>query len=123
MIRAVWLEIPARDIERALRFYTTLFELEPVKIVDDGPRRTATLVNTSDGRGTGISLNQTTNFEPGSQGVLIYMYAGDDLTESLNRVEAAGGKIVEAKTSMGQAGYYATVKDTEGNVLALYSET
>ncbi|MBC8162949.1 MAG: VOC family protein, partial [Roseiflexaceae bacterium] len=29
--------------------------------------------------------------------------------------------IVEAKTSMGDAGYYATFEDTEGNRLALYS--
>jgi hypothetical protein len=122
MIRAIWTEIPARNIERALRFYTTLFELEPVEIVDDGPRRRATLVNTSDGGGTGISLNQTDNFEPGNNGVLVYLHVGEDLTDNLNRVEAAGGKIFEAKTSMGQAGYYATIEDTEGNVLDLYSE-
>ena len=43
MIQSVWVEIPAEDIERALRFYTALFELDAVEIVDDGPRRTATM--------------------------------------------------------------------------------
>ena len=121
MIQSVWVEIPAADIERALRFYTALFELDSVDIVDDGPRRTATMVSTADNGSPGISLNQTNNFRPHNDGVLVYYYAGDDLNTYLDRVEAAGGKIVETKTQMGEAGYYATVQDTEGNLLALYS--
>ena len=41
--------------------------------------------------------------------------------EALTLFKVAGGKIVEPKTSMGPAGYYATVLDSEGNVFALYS--
>ena len=52
---------------------------------------------------------------------LIYLDTGQDLTAHLNRVEPAGGSVVEAKTSMGEAGYYATFRDSEGNLLALYS--
>jgi uncharacterized protein len=121
MLQAVWVEIPVKDIERAMQFYQTVFELEPVEIVDDGIRRTATLFNGSAEGVAGISLDQTRNFEPSDKGVLVYMDAGEDSTEHLRRVEAAGGKVVEPQTSMGGAGNYATILDTEGNMLALYS--
>lgn len=121
MLQTVWVEIPVRDIERAAKFYQTLFDLQPTEFAQDGVRRTATLANTSDAGHPGFSLTQTANFEPGNQGPLVYLYAGDDLSAHLNRVESAGGKIVEGKTSMGGMGNYATFMDTEGNLLALYS--
>src|SRR2546423_324375 len=121
LMQAVWIEIPVKDFDRALRFYQTVFQLEPTEVSTDDVRRTTTLVNMTQEGKPGISLNQTANFEPSDKGALVYLDAGADLTDHLNRVESAGGKIVEPKTSMGEAGYYATIRDTEGNVLALYS--
>ncbi len=118
-LRPVWIEIPVRDIERALKFYGTLFGVEG-HISDDGVRRTVTLMYDEESK-VGISINQTANFEPGDKGVFIYLDAGDDLDRCLPLVEPAGGKILAQKTSMGQAGCYATIQDTEGNTLALYS--
>ena len=120
-MQAVWVEIPVKDLGRALAFYGAVFGLQPTDVADDGARRTTTLVSTSDDGAAGISLNQTAGFEPSDRGVLVYFDAGEDLTEHLRRVEPAGGKIVEGKTSMGDAGNYATFRDTEGNLLALYS--
>jgi len=122
-MQAVWIEIPVKDIERALRFYQAVFQLEAIEISTDEVRRTAVLVDNTGAGGAGISLDQTSNFEPSDKGTLVYLDAGADLTDHLNRVEPAGGTIVERKTSMGAAGQYATVRDTEGNVLALYSYT
>lgn len=120
-MQAVWIEIPVRDIERAMKFYRAVFDLQPTEISTDEVRRTTTVVNmTPEGR-PGISLNQTRNFEPGDRGPLVYLDTGEDLTDHLNRVEPAGGKIVEPKTSMGAAGNYALILDSEGNRLALYS--
>jgi uncharacterized protein len=120
MIQAVWIEIPVKDLDRVLAFYQKVFELGTIDIGDDGVRRTCTLTNT-EGNGVGISLNQTANFEPSDKGILVYLDTGEDLADHLNRVEPAGGQVVESKTSMGGAGWYATVKDTEGNLFALYS--
>lgn len=120
-MQAVWVEIPVKDIERALEFYRAVFQLEPIEISTDDVRRTAVLVDNTQAGGAGISLDQTSNFEPSDKGTLVYLDAGANLTDHLSRVEPAGGKIAERKTSMGQAGYYATIRDTEGNVLALYS--
>ena len=120
-MQAVWIEIPVKDLGRAMEFYQAVFQLQPTEIMTDAVRRTTTLVNTTEQGGAGISLNQTANFEPSDKGVLVYLDVGEDLTQHLQRVEAAGGRIVEGKTSMGEAGYYATVLDSEGNCLALYS--
>src|SRR5262245_18865790 len=119
-MQAVWIEIPVRDLERAMKFYQAVFGLAATEVGADEVRRTTTLHYTPDG-GPGISLNQTRNFEPSDRGTLVYLDAGEDLTDHLKRVEAAGGAVVEPKTSMGEAGYYATFRDSEGNVLALYS--
>jgi predicted enzyme related to lactoylglutathione lyase len=120
-MQAVWIEIPVKDLDRAMAFYQAVFQLEPTEIATDDVRRTTTLASTTPEGGVGISLNQTKNFEPSSKGTLVYLDTGEDLTQHLNRVEPAGGKVVEPKTSMGEAGYYATFLDTEGNILALYS--
>jgi predicted enzyme related to lactoylglutathione lyase len=119
-MQAVWIEIPVKDLERAMKFYQAVFALAATEVGADEVRRTTTLHYTPEG-GPGISLNQTSNFEPSDKGTLIYLDAGEDLADHLNRVEPAGGTIVETKTSMGEAGYYAMFRDTEGNVLALYS--
>ncbi len=121
MFRAVWVEFPVQDIERATKFYQTVFESESLKIeADEGVRRRTTLFS-GNAEGAGISLTQTANFEPSGKGTLVYLNAGEDLTGHLSRVEAAGGKIIEHKTMMGSAGFYATFHDTEGNIAALYS--
>ncbi|MBZ0295354.1 MAG: VOC family protein [Anaerolineae bacterium] len=119
-VEIVWLEIPVKDIERAAKFYEAIFGVKS-EIGDDGTRRTATLTDTQ-ASGVGISLNQTANFEPSNKGPLAYlMSVNDDMDASLAKVEPAGGKVIEAKTSMGQAGWYGLFEDTEGNVLAFYS--
>ncbi len=120
MVAIVWIEVPVKDFDRALKFYQAVFELAPTEIVDDGVRRTTTLFGSGDTGAPGVSLNQTANFEPGDKGPLVYLHLGDDLTPILDRVVANGGAVVEGKTSMGGAGFYATFRDTEGNLFALY---
>jgi predicted enzyme related to lactoylglutathione lyase len=82
-----------KDIERAVRFYTSLFG-------SDGVRKTATIMN-SEKFGVGFSLDQTANFEPGDKGPLVYIWAeDDDMEAALAKVELAGGKVISQKTSM-----------------------
>lgn len=121
MISAVWIEIPVKDIERAAKFYQSLFGLEASEIANDGVRHTITLNGGGAGGIAGISLNQTKNFDPSDKGILVYFDTGEDLTPHLNRVQPAGGRIMAGKTSMGAAGYFASVLDSEGNLIALYS--
>ena len=99
-MQAIWIEIPVKNLERAMKFYQAVFNREPTEVSADDVRRTTTLYYTPEA-GPGISLNQTNNFEPSDKGTLVYLDAGEDLSEHLSRVEPAGGAIVERKTSMG----------------------
>ena len=50
---------------------------------------------------------------------MVYLNGGEDLSAPLARVEAAGGTIIKNKTRIGENGFMAVFKDTEGNHVAL----
>jgi predicted enzyme related to lactoylglutathione lyase len=53
---------------------------------------------------------------------LIYLNGNPDVQNVLDKVEAAGGKIVVPKTQISpEYGYMAVFIDTEGNRVALHS--
>ena len=114
----VWVEIPVLDMARALAFYNALFQLQSVAH-DDGERLSAVLWMIHDK--PGLSLTQTAGFNPSPDGPWIYLYSEDPLEELLARVEAAGGEVLTPLTSMGEAGSYTAILDTEGNMIALYT--
>jgi predicted enzyme related to lactoylglutathione lyase len=122
MIQPVWIELPVKDITRALQFYKTVFQLGDIEIADDGTRKTATLVSTGEGGSPGISLTQVAGFNPSDKsGVWLYLSGGDDFGGHAERIKQAGGTLVDEKVSMGEAGSYTSFLDTEGNLLALYT--
>ncbi len=117
----VWVEIPVKNLERAQRFYETVFQISESEIVEEGERRTVTFFGGSAEGAAGFSLNEIDGFEPSDKGTFIYLDAGHDLSGHLSRVEPAGGEIVAAKTSMGAMGFFASFLDTERNLIGLYS--
>jgi predicted enzyme related to lactoylglutathione lyase len=59
---------------------------------------------------------------PTGEGTLVYLNGGKDLRVVLQRVEPAGGKILQEKTLVApDLGYFAIFRDTEGNRVALHS--
>ena len=114
----VWVEIPVLNMERALGFYNAIFQLQ-AEVYDDGERLSAVLWMI-DGQ-AGCSLTKTAGFRPGLDGIWVYIHCSDPLDEVLERVEAAGGTILTPHTSMGEAGSYTAIQDTEGNTIALYT--
>ena len=114
----VWVEIPVLDMARALAFYNALFQLQS-EAHDDGERLSAVLWMIHDK--PCLSLTQTAGFRPSPDGPWIYLYSEDPLEELLARVEAAGGTVLTPLTSMGEAGSYTAILDTEGNTIALYT--
>jgi predicted enzyme related to lactoylglutathione lyase len=73
--------------------------------------------------GGAIVLNEQL-LSPSENGSLIYLNAQPDLQIILSKVEAAGGIILKSKTIISEEqnlGYWALMKDTEGNRVALHS--
>lgn len=116
-----WFEIPARDFERARAFYSTVFAVDVAVHAMPDPNMQYAVFPYVPGEGVGGAIMQMDGFNPSADGVVIYLNGGDDLSAPLSRVEAAGGKIIVPKTSIGENGFMAQVIDTEGNRVALHS--
>ena len=57
-----------------------------------------------------------------TEGPLIYLNANPDVQNVLDKVEAAGGKVMVPKTQISpEYGYMAVMVDTEGNRIGLHS--
>ena len=118
-----WFEIPAIDINRAQQFYETIFQIK-LNAMDFGAVKMRLFPIDEPLQGIGGSLIDTGGFHKPSatDGPLIYLNANPDLQIVLDRVEAAGGKIMVAKRDISpEYGSMAVFLDTEGNRIALHN--
>jgi uncharacterized protein len=120
-----WFEIPATDLQRAQNFYESIFQtsLIPLELPNFKMRMfpVEDMMNSIGG-----ALIQAEDFYKPSatDGVLIYLNANPDVQIILDRVEAAGGKVVMPKTEISpEHGYMGVIIDTEGNRIGLHSVT
>ena len=118
-----WFEIPVTNIQRAKIFYDAVFNVE-VQVQDFGGTLMGWFPFVEGKLGASGSLIQNKAYEPSdSKGVLIY-FSSEDVNNEINRVEAAGGKIIKPKTQISpDIGYMALFIDCEGNRIALHSRT
>jgi len=118
-----WFEIPATDIDRAQKFYESIFLIKMNAL--DMPQMKMRMFPLDDPmKGVGGTLVDSGGFHKPSatDGPLIYLNGNPDVQIILSRVEAAGGKIMMPKTEISpEYGYMAVFFDTEGNRIALHS--
>ncbi|AWM12886.1 glyoxalase/bleomycin resistance/extradiol dioxygenase family protein [Flavobacterium sediminis] len=122
-----WFEIPVNNTERAKKFYETILDIEMTTRIFPETNEELTffpynpeIIQATSGRVTGVLTKSDTN-KPSNCGALIYINASPYLQSALDKVEAAGGKIVEPKTSM-PFGFIAIITDSEGNRIGLHAE-
>ncbi len=118
-----WLEVPVNDMERAIRFYETVFDFQ-LQREQMGSLDMAWFPWVEDGQGSpGSLVCHPEHYKPSENGVLIYFTAfSGDLSHELARVEPAGGRVVQEKTLIAEGyGYMAIFIDSEGNRVALHS--
>ncbi|MGZ3839958.1 MAG: VOC family protein [Flavisolibacter sp.] len=118
-----WFELPATDLDRAQKFYESLFGFSLIPL--DLPQIQMRLFPVHDNQnGVGGALCKAGDFyrPSGTDGPLVYLNANPDVQRILDRVEAAGGKILVPKTEISpEYGHMAVFLDTEGNRVALHS--
>ena len=117
-----WFEIPSTDLSRAQKFYETIFaiKLNPLDLQQIKMR----MFPLEDMMGVGGAVCYAEGFykPSASDGPLIYLNANPDVQIVLDRVEAAGGKIMVPKTEISpEYGYMAVIIDSEGNRIGLHS--
>ncbi len=113
-----WFDIPVTDMNRAKAFYSALLSGE-LTLEEMGEAGAMAVLPYGDG--VGGALMQGEDYTPSRQGSIVYLNGGDDLNVSLGKVEAAGGKVLMDKMSIGENGFIAFFLDTEGNRVGLHS--
>jgi uncharacterized protein len=112
-----WVEIPATDFERAVKFYSSVLEVN-LQSIDCGEEKMACFPN---GEG---AVSYAPGFNPSKNGLLVSFSVSDDLDSSLVRIKKNGGKIIQSKTKIEAEGrgYFALFQDSEGNKVGLYGD-
>ncbi|NDV46339.1 VOC family protein [Paludibacter sp. 221] len=112
-----WVEIPAGNFERAVKFYSSLLNLD-FEVFECETEKMACFPG---GEG---AISFTDGFKPSANGTLVHFDLGDKLDEAIESVEKLGGKIVFPKTKIEVEGrgYFALFIDSEGNKVGLYGD-
>jgi hypothetical protein len=117
-----WFEIPTTNLERAEKFYQEILGIKFDKL--DLPNIKMRMFPIDDASGVGGSLCDSKGFHKPSDtdGPLIYLNGNPDVQIILDKVEAAGGKVLVPKTQISpDFGYMAVILDCEGNRIAFHS--
>lgn len=114
-----WFEVPTTDLDRAMRFYETVLGISLKREVFGG---TPMAVFPFSDKMTGGALVLDSRRKPGADGVLIYLNTFGKLDACLGRVAKAGGAVLMPRSDVGDPGFVATFRDTEGNTIALHQE-
>jgi hypothetical protein len=113
----VYFEIPVTDINRAIKFYNTVFHFDFNKENIDN-NEMALFPFSDENSGISGALAKGEIYKPTKDGVVIY-FKTENIDETIEMAISNGGQILYPKTNNG-IGLVAEFEDTEGNRIALY---
>lgn len=121
MGKVVHFEIPADDLARAKKFYGTVFGWT----LNDFPEMEYTIARTVESDENGmpkeagaINGGMLQRQEPVKSPVITISV--DNMDQAAATIEKNGGKVIRPKLPVGDMGFAAYFKDTEGNVVGLW---
>lgn len=121
MGKVVHFEIPADDLARAKKFYGTVFGWT----LNDFPEMEYTIARTVESDQNGmpkeagaINGGMLQRQDPVKSPVITIDV--DNMDQAAATIEKNGGKIIRPKMPVGDMGFAAYFKDTEGNVVGLW---
>jgi len=117
-----WFEIPVSNMERAMKFYKTVFDFK-LERQNLGELDMAWFPFADVPGSPGSLVYHKDFYKPSSDGVLIYFTSqSGDLKNELAKVEKAGGKVImQKKIISDDVGYMGLFIDSEGNRIAVHS--
>jgi predicted enzyme related to lactoylglutathione lyase len=116
-----WFEIPALDLNRATRFYEQVLAVT----LNRGDMEFSSLAVFPYDRehSTGGCLMQGPGLRPSTAGAILYLNANPSIQAVLDRVPAAGGKVVLSRTQLPAGmGAFAHFLDSEGNRIGIHAD-
>lgn len=121
MDSVVHFEVPAADLKRAAKFYAEAFGWR----IKDVPGMDYTMVWTTETSNRGMpkrkgAINGGLMKRDKAATAPVVVINVKSLTRGVAKVQKAGGSLVMKKMKVGNMGWYARVKDSEGNVIGLW---
>ena len=121
----VWFEIYVDDLDRAKKFYETMLAVElvdlPMPGQDDNDTKMVAFPMHMDGEGAAGTLIKMKGIAAGGNSTIVY-FGSEDCSIEESRIEAAGGKVIKSKESLGEYGFMVLASDTEGNMIGVHSQ-
>ena len=116
--QVVWFDIPVKDLDRAIAFYSAVLGTPVQK--QEFPGVAIGMLPHGDGDVSG-SLSVTEENRPSDHGPMLYLNCQGRLDEAVAAVAGNGGKVAQEKEAIGPYGWRAIIHDSEGNRIALHS--
>jgi hypothetical protein len=114
-----WFEIPTHDLDRAQRFYEAALDTTLQRQQFGGPAM-AVFPRGDKPNATGALIHMP-QCEPSVQGSIVYLSL-DDIRPVLARVAGLGGEVFVPRTELPDGiGFFAQIRDSEGNRVGLFS--
>ena len=112
----VWFNIPADDIKRTQKFYSSLFgwEISPFNSMND-------ILHIDTGGPDASPDGGITKRQSKDQAIVNYIGV-DSVDKYLKKVQELGGKVCMPKTAVPQMGYLAVCQDSENNGFGLWEQ-
>lgn len=118
----VWFEIYVDDMERASKFYETVLGTKLKVLMSPTGEETEMkcFSGAMDTYGATGALVKMEGMKARENSTVVYFGSKDCTTEE-QRIEKAGGQILNFKMSIGNHGFITLFMDTEGNTIGLHS--
>lgn len=116
-----FIEIPATDFARAVKFYEAVLDINLTVCESCETEKMAFFGDFS--TEPNVAISWAADFHSSKDGVLVSLSV-ESIETTLALVNANGGKTVRLKTKIEAdgMGYFALFADSEGNTLGLYAE-
>jgi predicted enzyme related to lactoylglutathione lyase len=117
MPRVVHFEIPADEPERAVEFYSKVFDWKTQKWEGAEDYWVLTTGNGSQPGIDGGLMKRTSQYPNPVNSIAV-----PSVDDYINKVTSAGGQVLTSKITIPGVGYIAYFKDTEGNTFGLFQD-
>jgi uncharacterized protein len=115
----VWCDIPVKDLDRAIKFYSAVLGV-PVSKETHGDVKFGLLPHANENVSGCLCVFE--DVQPSANGPTIYLNCEGRLDAAGATVEKNGGKILQPKHAIGPYGSRIVILDSEGNRIALHSK-
>ena len=110
----VWNEIPVSDMDRAVKFYNTVFGYE-MSVDNSGPNPMAVLGSQMETAGGHLYPGKPAN----GNGPTVHIALPDSLEDGIARCKDAGGQVFSDPIAL-PSGRFAYAADPDGNSIGLF---